>query len=63
MRHDGKRQLQLFVSRETLETIRRVAKARKTTMSAFVTECVDEKMAREIGAALVLVAQPERKRP
>ena len=59
MRHDGKRQLILYVTPTMLDTVRRVAKARKTTMSAFVTEAVDEKMAREIADALVLAAQPE----
>jgi hypothetical protein len=46
MRHDGKRQLQLYVSKDTLDLIRREAKSRKLTMSAFVTAAVGEKLGR-----------------
>ena len=57
MRHDGKRQLILYVASDTVETIRRVAKARKTTMSELVTSAVDEKIARETSEPLVLEAK------
>ena len=46
MRHDGKRLLQLYVSPDTLRLIRDEAKARKVTMSAFVTDAVTEEFAR-----------------
>ncbi len=47
MRHDGKRMLQLYVSPDTLSLIRGEAKARKMTMSAYVTESVEQKCRRD----------------